>query len=406
MKKETIQKPQSRLSEGGGNVFQRVKQEIAEALEEGIDLIDLTIGEPEGPAIPSARRQAAKAVKSKEPVFHSYMDNGDLAVEGFARDFIGQHLRHRDIVSSPELSTLLLPGIKPMFQLIPVACGAGCGHGQPERELKVVTTTNPGYPTPAYWAKMWGCEVIEPPLAESDFKLTPEMIPEDADLVMVNSPHNPSGQALTAEDWHALCEYCAKNGTRLVNDAAYAGLAHSARVSTLADRAFEFTSLFWMELFSASKLIGNGTGWRVAAALGSKDFIGDLARIKGNADSGGFPPAFAGVHEAVNRNVIDIDAVRRSYLMRVDRMIECLHERNMKLAVDPKAGFFTLWKVPNKAFGREINGNGEEFAKLLIRETGVAGVPFGSFIRFASCTKDADRIEEIEEAFKKADVSY
>ena len=52
----------SRLGPGGENVLQTIRAKRAEAQEKGIRLIDLSIGEPKGPALLSARQAAAAAI--------------------------------------------------------------------------------------------------------------------------------------------------------------------------------------------------------------------------------------------------------------------------------------------------------------------------------------------------------
>jgi hypothetical protein len=77
----------------------------------------------------------------------------------------------------------------------------------------------------------------------------------------------------------------------------------------------------------------------------------------------------------------------------------------MKIAVKPKAGFFTLWLAPKRAFGQEIK-NAEEFNNLMIRETGIVGVPFGEYIRYAVVGPIDKWGGPLTEGFNKARVSY
>jgi LL-diaminopimelate aminotransferase len=222
---------------------------------------------------------------------------------------------------------------------------------------------------------------------------------------MMNYPHNPSGQIATRGWLWELCEYCARNSIRLFNDAAYIALAHSDECSSLAEVAVEFPELSWAEAYSASKLIANGTGWRIGAIAGSPDFIGDIARIKGNTDSGFVAPMAAGVLYALLTDTEGITACRVKYGQRIEILISLLRDKGMKLAVWPKAGFFTLWMAPTYAFGERVR-NGEEFNNLMIERTGVVGVPFGPYIRYAVCGPVEDMAEDIKKAFEEANVSY
>jgi hypothetical protein len=77
----------------------------------------------------------------------------------------------------------------------------------------------------------------------------------------------------------------------------------------------------------------------------------------------------------------------------------------MKLAIEPGAGFFTLWQRPDKAFGVAIK-DAEHFNYLMIEKTGVVGVHFEPYIRY-SVTGDIESMAKvIEDAFIKAEISY
>ena len=56
----------------------------------------------------------------------------------------------------------------------------------------------------------------------------------------------------------------------------------------------------------------------------------------------------------------------------------------MRLALKPRAGFYTLWEAPDRAFGRVMQSS-EDFNIAMIEETGVVGVHFPGCIRYAVC---------------------
>ena len=84
----------SRLGQGGANVFQMIRAKRAEAQAKGRTLIDLSIGEPRGPALLSARQAAAAAVMSDEEAMHAYQYNASPGVPNFAPRFIQTHVHH------------------------------------------------------------------------------------------------------------------------------------------------------------------------------------------------------------------------------------------------------------------------------------------------------------------------
>lgn len=393
------QLPASRLPEGGVNLFQAIKAVSAEAEARGIELIKLSIGQPQGPALESARRAAAEAVVSESESMHEYQDNGSPGVPDFARRFIHGHLE----VSLPDenVDFLPIPGIKPMLGLIPLASGAA------EKKLTIVTTTKPGYPTPRDWAATYLKQnVYEAPLnPENAFRFSPSDLPPGTDLVMMNYPHNPTGQIATMYWLLELCQYAQDNDIRVFNDAAYIALSHDKNSKTLYEAAVNFPRLSWAEAYSASKVIGNGTGWRIGAIVGSPDFVRDIGTIKGNTDSGFAAPMAAGALRAVENDKQGIEANRQVYERRLRILGQILTANGMQPAVEPGAGFFTLWKSPRIAFGERMT-DARHFNFTMIEKTGIVGVHFDPYIRYAVCADVEGVADKIDAAFKKASVSY
>jgi LL-diaminopimelate aminotransferase len=389
----------SRLPKGGTNLFQGIKKACLEAEKNGKAIYRLSIGQPSGPAFLSARKVAAETVMSSEESVHEYQDNGSPGVPGFAPRFVQAHVPQICLKEDENIDYLPTPGNKPMLGMVILSCNLRANE-------MLATTTDPGYPTPADQAKYLKVQQYSLPTNPGNFfQFDTRDIKPGTKLIMVNYPHNPSGQIASFEWWESLCDFCEKKGIRLFNDNPYQLLSHSAESTTLTRVAIYFPGLSWAEAFSGSKVIGNGTGWRVGAIAGSKDFVGDIATIKSNSDSGFAAPMAAGVLHAIENDQKSIASSRRTYARRIKILTEILPRNGMLLAVEPKAGFFTLWRVPKKAFGQDIK-DAEEFNFLMIEKTGIAGVHFHPYIRY-SVTGDIEKMQNvIEEAFAKANVSY
>ena len=388
----------SRLPKGGTNLFQQIKMMCAKATDNCQTLYKLSIGQPVGPAITEARIAAAIAVLSDQESMHEYQDNGSPGVSEFAARFIQAHVRF--YLAKTDLACLPIPGIKPMLGLIPLACGHHINS------VRVLSTTRPGYPTPADWCSYLGCEQYPAELKpENEFLFDPRVIDfGDLDLIMLNYPHNPTAKVANKEWLKQVCQYASEKNVRVFNDAAYSILAYDPDHCPLAEVAVDFPDLSWAEAYSASKA-GNFTGWRVGAIVGSPDFIGDIATIKGNTDSGFAAPMAAGVLHLYENHMDLIQGVRNTYQRRADLLIQTLLNYGMRLAVKPGAGFFTLWQTPNTAFGQEITSS-EQFNALMIEKTGIVGVHFEPFIRYAVCGDVEAMLPKIDEGFDAAQVSY
>jgi hypothetical protein len=94
------------------------------------------------------------------------------------------------------------------------------------------------------------------------------------------------------------------------------------------------------------------------------------------------------------------------YRSRLLLFIDLLKKHGMDIAVEPDAGFFTLWRVPDRAFGEEIR-SAEHFNFLMMERTGLIGVHFEPhFIRYAVCADVEALGGSIGDAFSEAKVSY
>jgi len=391
--------PERRLPAGRANVFQVVRQKRQEAQAQGMTLFDLSIGEPKGPALLSAREAAAREIMSEAEAMHAYQYNLDTAVPDFSKRFVTAHLGRE--VAGEDVAYLPIAGIKPILGLLPLACGCATDR------VGVATMTAPGYPIPADWCAYHPHAEHQPlPLnVKNQFLFAPEEIPANTDLIMTNYPHNPSGQ-VADEDWmRTLCAHCQANGIRLFNDAAYICLSHTDDNTSLAEVAGDYPDLSWAEAYTAAKLIGNGTGWHVGAVVGSADFIADLGEVKGKTDAGYVPAMAAGVIEALENDQDGITVYRKMYEERLAILINLLADHGMRLALEPRAGFYTLWQSPTRAFGRKME-SAMDFNMAMIEETGVVGVHFGDYLRYAVCADVTTMTDGLNAAFEKAAVRY
>ena len=388
----------SRLPAGGSNVFQQIRIHRAEAEAGGVALLDLSIGEPKGAALTSAREAASRAVMSEDEAMHAYQYNDSHAVPGFSKRFVRAHLA-QDLPNG-EIDYLPIPGIKPILGLLPLACGCA-------GEDVIVATTAPGYPIPANWCAYHPRvdHRVVPLTSANSFRFSASDIPEGAGLLMMNYPHNPSGQ-IAELDWITeICTHCAEHDIRLFNDAAYVGLSHDRGSVTLSHVAPHYPELSWAEAFTAAKLIGNGTGWHVGAMVGSSDFIADIKEVKGKTDAGFVAPMAAGVLAALENDQKSIAGYVEMYHKRLGILKDVMVTAGMRLAIEPRAGFYTLWEAPARAFGETIS-SAAEFNFRMIERTGVVGVHFGTYLRYAVCADVATIRDSLADAFHTAAVSY
>jgi LL-diaminopimelate aminotransferase len=386
---------ESRLPPSGGNLFQEIKAICALAESQGQVLYRLSIGEPTIPPFYSVIAATIQALLSQDPRVHGYQDNGCF-IPDYAKRFVQALFPGSDFGN--DVAYLPNCGNKSLLKMIILSCNLQPGD-------LFATVTEPGYPTPAIQGDFLKVEHYALPTnPENEFLFQVEDIRPGTKLLMLNYPHNPSGQIATREWWHRLCHYCEINKIRIFNDNPYQLLSHFLASTALCEIAILYPQLGWLEAFSSSKIV-NTTGWRIGSMIGSKMFIDNVATIKGNCDSGFAGPLASGILSALENDRESIVALQKTYFHRIETLVNILTSCRMQLTVLPKAGFFTLWLVPKRAFNQDIV-DAKHFNSLMIEKTGIVGVPFHPYIRYA-VTIDIDSIADIiRKAFEEAYVYY
>jgi hypothetical protein len=95
----------------------------------------------------------------------------------------------------------------------------------------------------------------------------------------------------------------------------------------------------------------------------------------------------AGVVATFEHDQEGIARYRDMYRSRLERLIELLTRQGMQLALEPAAGFFTLWKIPTRAFGQQVENR--------TRHRDRSGLSEGSgllWITAASCRVNIGRV--------------
>jgi LL-diaminopimelate aminotransferase len=387
----------------GINLFQLIYVLIREYTEKtGKPPMNLSLGNPDG--VPPEAIRALKARYALDPGYdyHTYAEDKNL--HAFAEGMVELHGRIK-VADKPHLRALPTAGIKTASALIPLACGLHLPDAG-RRDGFVVASNLPAYDVIGTWSQQYlaAKRVVWPLRAEGGMRLELDLLKEAlrsqghdrADLVFVIRPGNPAAVGASEADWRALIEYCIEKKTRLVNDAAYAGLTVGAAHTPLAAVAQDYPELEWLELYSVSKSF-NDPGARLGALAGSKDFVEDYVMIKGNTDSGPVPGVMAAYGEFFKDRPAAraaLDGLRELYERRLAYVIPKLKAAGLRPACGTDAGFFTLWQVPRRVLGRELPAGmpaHEAFNRLVIGETGLVGVHFpGPFIRYAVCADVLD----------------
>ncbi len=370
-------------------LFATIDEAKAKMVAKGVDVIDLGVGDPDQPTPAHIVESMCDAVR--DPKTHRYPSyTGMLSFREAAANWC-KETKGIDIDAASE--TLTMIGLKEGIAHIPLAF---INPGD------VALIPDPGYPVYEIGTRFaGGIPHIMPLLAENDFLPDFDAIPKDvlakAKLMFLNYPNNPTSATADLKFFEKVVEFARENDIVVVHDNAYCEMVYDGyqapsflEVDGAMDVGFE--------LYSLSKTY-NMTGWRLAFAVGNKDMINAVGKVKSNIDSGAFNAIqIAGITalSSSQQCVADMNAI---YTERRDALLKGLNAMGLDVK-PPKATFYVWAPVPE---GYDSMG----FSKLLLEEAGIVatpGVGFGDYgegyIRFA-LTQSVERINEAVERMEK-----
>jgi alanine-synthesizing transaminase len=252
----------------------------------------------------------------------------------------------------------------------------------------VVLCPSPTYPIHQYAVILAGGDLRCIPLTTSEgfFGHLEEAIKQTwpkPKLLIISFPHNPTTEVVELDFFERIVRFAQEHDLIVVHDLAYADLTFDGYQAPSFLQCPGAKDV-GVEFFSLSKSY-NMPGWRVGFAVGNRDIIHALARIKSYLDYGIFQPIQIAAIQALNGPQDCVETIRLMYQKRRDCLVEGLDRAGWKIK-KPKGTMFVWAEIPERA---KPMGS-VEFSKFLLQEAKVAvspGIGFGQFgdefVRFA-----------------------
>ncbi|QUS62351.1 aspartate aminotransferase [Synechocystis sp. PCC 7338] len=375
-------------------VFARLDELKAKAREQGLDLIDLGMGNPDGkapqPIIEAAIAELENAESHGYPPFEG--------TQSFRQSITRWYARQYGVDLDPDSEALPLIGSK-----------EGLGH-------LALAYVNPGdlvlVPTPSYPAHfrgplIAGAKIYPIMLSAKDNWLIqldqiPEAIARQSKILYFNYPNNPTTATAPREFYEAVTDWARHYEIMLVHDLCYAELAFDG---------YQPTSLleipgakdFSVEFHTLSKTY-NMAGWRVGFVVGNQEIIQGLRTLKTNLDYGIFRVVQKAAETALSLPESYIEVVKKRYQERRDFVISGLSK--LGWAITPSQATMYLW-VPCP-----VGMSSTDFALTVLEKTGVVMTPGNAFgeggegyVRL-SLIADSDRLGEALQRIEQAGIRY
>lgn len=376
-------------------LFAKINQRREELIAQGVDIINLGVGDPDQPT--PSHIVAAMQEAIANPRNHNYPPY--LGMAEF-REAIANWMTRRFQIADldPDQEILVSLGSKEAihntflafvdpgdYTLIP-------DPGYPVYRTATIFAGGQSYPMPLLPANNF-----LPVLAD-----IPAEIAKKAKLLWVNYPNNPTGAIAHIDFWQELVDFCRRYDILLCHDHAYSEMAYDGykppsvlQIPGAKDIAIEFHSL--------SKSY-NMTGWRIGFVVGNAQAIKGLGQVKTNVDSGVFKAIQKAGIAAFATSPEQLQSLMNIYQQRRDVIIQGL--QSLGWPIKPPQGSLYVWvPVP-------VGYSSVDFVNLLIDKCGIIVPPgngYGTygegFFRIALTIPESQMLQAIDR-MKKANITY
>lgn len=380
-KKITIE-PAKRVKDLPPYLFATIDKMKEKALSRGIDLIDLSIGDPDTPTPKHIIEAMRRAVKN--PAHHQYPSyTGMLSFRQAVADW---YKKRFNVSLNPKTEVLSLIGSKEGIGHMPLAF---INPGD------YVLMSSPGYPVYPVATLFAGGKCHEMPLLEKnnylpDLRAIPGNIIKKAKLMFINYPNNPTAACADKAFYKGIIKFAADNNILICHDAAYSEIYYDNE-KPLSFLQVPGARNVGIEFHSLSKTY-NMTGWRIGFAAGNRDAIAGLGKIKTNIDSGIFQAIQEAGIEALKTDDKVLRKIRDMYRGRRDALYNGLNKLGLELE-KPKAAFYLWVKCPKGFTSMDFTSHLLNKAGILTTPGNGFGAPGEGYVRFA-LTVPVKRIKE------------
>ncbi|RPH30509.1 MAG: pyridoxal phosphate-dependent aminotransferase [Bacteroidales bacterium] len=374
-----------------------MSQKSRELSSQGIDVINLSVGEPDFFTPDFVKEAAKKAIDDNFSFYSPVSGYKDLL------DAICSKLKkENNLVYTPDQ----------------IVVSGGAKHSLSNILLCVVDKGDEVVVPAPYWVSYVelvklaeGKSVVIETGLESDFKITPKqleaVITPKSRVLMLCSPSNPTGSIYTHDELKAIADIVAKHPNLLVlSDEIYEHINFTGKHESIAQ----------FENIRDRVIIINGvskgyamTGWRIGFSASAKWIAKASVKLQGQQTSGVCSIAQKAAAAAFNSDGKTTKVMLEAFQRRRNLIVDAISKIN-GFRLNMPGGAFYIFPEVSYFFGKEYNGikikNSDDLAMFLLNVGHVALVPgsaFGApnYIRFSYATSD-EKLKDAAERIAKA----
>ncbi|MEM7586570.1 MAG: pyridoxal phosphate-dependent aminotransferase [Acidobacteriota bacterium] len=373
----------------------RVSRKAQELRAAGREIIDWSAGQPDFPSPQVAVDAASQALVEGFTRYTAAAGTPDL------RQALADHYARLHGAAWAAENVIVTVGAKAaLFELILALVDEG------DR----VVIPSPCWVSFPEQVRFAGGEPILVPLSPADgFSIRADAVLEAIDdrtrMVLINSPSNPTGGIVEADELRRIVEHCAARGIMVLSDETYERFLFDGREHASAGNlAAEFPeTLIYVCSFSKTYAM---TGWRIGYAIASAELIKKVGNVQSHATSNPTSFAMRGALAALTGAEDDVQQMIAAFESRRDFLVKGLERLPGVTCTKPPGAFYAF---PNVASCfRPGCSDSLELAEHLLEAAGVAVVPGIAFgagdhirISFACSETELEKgLERVEAALR------
>ena len=366
------------------------------ARRRGEDIIDMSMGNPDGP---TPKHIVDKMVEATtRPTTHGY--SVSKGIPRLRKAICDWYQRRYAVEFDPDSEAIVTIGSKEGLAHLMLAT---LDRGD------TVLVPNPSYPIHIYGAVIAGANIRSVRMTPGvDFfeeleRAVRESIPKPK-MMVLGFPSNPTAQCVDLSFFERVVALAKEHDILVVHDLAYADITFDGYVAPSIMQVPGARDVA-VEFFTMSKSY-NMAGWRIGYMVGNRDLVNALARIKSYHDYGTFTPIQVASIAALDGPQDCVNEIVAQYQSRRDVLARGLHEAGWTVEI-PKASMYIWAQIPEpyRAMGSL------EFAKRVLSDAKVAvspGIGFGEYgddyVRFALIENEQrtrQAVRGIKDMFRK-----
>jgi len=359
----------------------------AELESEGVDVVDLSVGEPDFDTPENIKTAAKAAMDAGETGYTPSNGIPEL------KDAIVEKLHADGLTQYGTENVLVTPGGKQaLYEVFQSLIDDG----------DEVALLDPAWVSYEAMVKLAGGSLARVDTAAHDFDLEPALddlaatVSDETELLVVNSPGNPHGSVYSEAALEGVRDLAVEHDITVISDEIYKEITYDGR---------EATSLGTLEGMAERTITLNGfskayamTGWRLGYFAGPEDLVGQAGKLHSHSVTCAVNfVQHAGV-EALKNTDESIEEMRTAFEERRDMLVDLFAEHG-KDVPEPEGAFYMMLPV---------DGDDQAWAEEAVEEAHVAtvpGSPFGTpgYVRL-SYAASRDRLREAVERLAEADL--